>query len=202
MIGDKKKAKKQDLNLFKKSNISKENKNTKISTSVQKKEKLIRTIDNLLDFQLITQKRIISYKKEEEKRGNKSEEPKAQVKLLEIPVFLQKTKERIADYSKIALKQKIAQKEKLKEKMEKLDNLKTEAQKEISKLHQKKFDPKLPFNMSFKEKSENLSFEEKEFELFDQIKKDEENFKKEGKNSKKEVFIFLINIKFMFLIKS
>lgn len=159
---------------FNESKNKQEKSKKKISTSLKSKEKLIKTIDNILDFQIKTKQRIISFKKDNEKKSNsleKKEKPYKSDNNLDIPEFLQKTKGRLAEHSKLTIKETMNRKNELNKKKETLEKLKLQAQKEISKIPQKKFDPKQKFNLNLEEITD---FQKIENEIFNEIQP--ENF--------------------------
>ena len=128
-------------------------KTKKITDSVKAKDPIIKTIDNILDFQLKTKQRITEFK-QRKKSEKKPEEPrnyKLDEKLQDIPSFLEKTLKRISDHDKTKQMKNDKKKKELKEKMKKLEDLKIKAQKEISKLSQKKFEPKQQFLLNTEE---------------------------------------------------
>lgn len=120
----------------------------------------------MLDYQLEAKKRVAKYKKEQERAESQEKMKKNKEKKnndQEIPSFLEKTKMRLAHYSRIALQKKIDQKEELKKRMEKLNELKFQAKKEIEKLPKKNFKPNQPFTLNFKTINELKQQEQEEF---------------------------------------
>ena len=142
----------------------------KISQSVQSKEKLVKTIDDLLDFQLKTKQRISSYKKLKEKEEKIAGKENKFVKKItnpeliqDIPAFLEKTRERLVASSAVTKIMKVEEKKKLKQKMRKLEEIKKKANENISKAPSKHFLPEKPFKLgdaSSEEEDKEDPFEE------------------------------------------
>lgn len=159
MILAKSKVQKLDLNKFQKKDPSLKKAQKKISQSVLSKEKLVKTIDNLLDFQLKTKQRISSYKKLREKEekiaGNENVKKTINPELIQdIPAFLEKTRERLAASSALTKIRKGEEKKKLKQKMKKLEEIKKKANENISKAPSKHFQPEKPFKLGDESSSE------------------------------------------------
>ena len=170
MILAKSNVQKLDLNKFQKKDTSLKKTQKKISQSVQSKEKLVKTIDDLLDFQLKTKQRISSYKKIKEKEekiaGNENKFVKKNTTpelIQDIPAFLEKTKERLAASSAVTRIMKVEEKKKLKQKMRKLEEIKKKANENISNAPSRHFQPEKPFKLgdvSSSEEGKEDPFEE------------------------------------------
>ena len=189
---DKSKVQKLDLNKFQKKDTSLKKTQKKISQSVQSKEKLVKTIDDLLDFQLKTKQRITSYKKIKEKEekiaGNENKFVKKNTNpelIQDIPSFLEKTRERLAASSALTRIVKVEEKKKLKQKMKKLEEIKKKANENISNAPFKQFQPEKPFKLG-----DDSSEEEDKEDPFEEIQigKNPEMIE----NSKKEVKLFIL----------
>ena len=188
----KSKVQKLDLNKFQKKDTSLKKTQKKISQSVQSKEKLVKTIDDLLDFQLKTKQRITSYKKIKEKEekiaGNENKFVKKNTNpelIQDIPSFLEKTRERLAASSAFTRIVKVEEKKKLKQKMKKLEEIKKKANENISNAPFKQFQPEKPFKLG-----DDSSEEEDKEDPFEEIQigKNPEMIE----NSKKEVKLFIL----------